>query len=122
VLVKFASVLTNLYNRPVPLETPISSIENPSSENLWPDTSSTSSLALEDEDTAHNLRTAQLFIDYLDFGESQYPEIVTSAYQNGDIVASLADNQTPLPTVSLHDIEQNGDLPGIPKNLHFLVS
>jgi hypothetical protein len=111
-----ASVLTNLYHRTVPLEAPISSIENPSSENLWPYLSP-SSLALEDEETAENLRLAQLLTNDFDFGESQYPEIVTSGYKNDDIVAPLADNQTPertwtSPTVSLHDIEQNDELPG----------
>lgn len=88
-------MLTNVYNRPVPIEAPTSSIETPSTANLWSHPSSTSSLILEDADTAENFRLAQLLINDLDFGNSQYIETATSADQNGDTMASLVDNQTP---------------------------
>ena len=106
-------MLTNLYNRPVPVEAPTSSIENPSSEDLWPHPSSTSSLVLEDDDTAENFRLAQLLINDLESGNSQYLENATSANQNGDTVASLGDNQTtehmrsPLPPRNINSAREH---------------
>jgi len=89
-------MLINIYNRALRLEAPASSVENTSSENLWPHPSSSSSFVLGDEDTAENFRLAQLLTNDLGFGNQQCFQTITSANQNGDRVASPGNNPTDL--------------------------